>query len=101
MCIESAGDRPTYDVLMPRLVATLPGNYFYAGRYGQNRLDRGRVREVLPYLTRAAARPYGQNRLKVAWQHLKAPKHIGPADVARHTLVSRRCAPTARLKPRL
>lgn len=59
VCIENAGDRPTCDVLMPRLVATLPDNYFYAGCYGQNRLDRGRVWEALPYLKRAAARANG------------------------------------------
>ena len=38
-CIESAGDRSPYDVLMPRLVATLPDNYFYAGPYKPGRTD--------------------------------------------------------------
>lgn len=91
MCIESAGDRPTYDVLMPRLVATLPDNYFYAGRYGQNRLDRGRVREALPYLKRAPRRYQGAARQRpvVGREHgaseTAALTHRFPSAFARGT----------------
>lgn len=80
---EEARDWTAYDELMPRLIATWPEDYVYAFRYGRSLLERDRASQALPYLERAAAHAYGQNRLKVAEQRVKALKRLGQPDDAR------------------
>lgn len=80
---EIDGDWGAHDALLPRMVAAWPDDYVYAFRYGRSLLERDRASEALPYLERAAARAYGQNRLKVAEQQVKALKRLGRGDDAR------------------
>ena len=72
-----------YDALMPKLIATWPEDYVYAFRFGRSLVDRDRASEALPYLSRAAARAYGENRLRVAEQRVKALRRLGQQDEAR------------------
>lgn len=81
--IEDRGDWSAYDVLMPRLVAAWPQDYVYAFRFGRSLLERDRASEALPYLERAAKSAYGQNRLRVAEQRVKALKRLGRPEDAR------------------
>lgn len=81
--LETLGDWPAHDQLMPRLVATWPDDYVYAFRYGRSLLERDRASEALPYLERAARHAYGQNRLRVAEQRVKALKRLGEMDEAK------------------
>lgn len=81
--LETRGDWPAYDALMPRLIAAWPDEYVYAFRFGRSLLERDRAREALPFLERAAAQAYGQNRLKVAEIHVRALKRLGRGDDAR------------------
>lgn len=81
--VEDRGDLGAYDALMPRLIATWPQDYVYAFRYGRNLVERDRVSEALPYLERAARSAYGQNRLRVAEQRVKALKRLGRPEDAR------------------
>lgn len=81
--IEQVRDWNAYDELMPRLIATWPDDYVYAFRYGRSLLERDHPSRALPYLERAAARAYGENRLRVAEQRVKALKRLGRADDAR------------------
>ncbi len=68
---------------MPRLIATWPDDYVYPFRFGRSLLERERASEALPYLERAATRAYGENRLKVAEQRVRALKRLGRVDDAR------------------
>lgn len=82
--IEQVQDWKAYDELMPRLIATWPEDYVYAFRYGRSLLERDHPSRALPYLERAAARAYGQNRLRVAEQRVKALKRLDrPVDARR------------------
>ncbi|MGQ0529210.1 MAG: thioredoxin family protein [Panacagrimonas sp.] len=81
--LETLGDWPAYDQLMPRLVAAWPDDHVYAFRYGRSLLERDRPSEALPYLERAARHAYGQNRLRVAEQRVKALKRLGEMDQAK------------------
>lgn len=81
--VEDRGDLGAYDALMPRLIATWPQDYVYAYRYGRNLVERDRASEALPYLERAARSAYGQNRLRVAEQRVKALKRLGRSEDAR------------------
>lgn len=81
--VEDRGDLGAYDALMPRLIATWPQDYVYAFRFGRSLVERDRASEALPYLERAAKSAYGQNRLKVAEQRVKALKRLGRSDDAR------------------
>lgn len=81
--IEQAQRWNDYDKLMPRLIATWPHDYVYPYRFGKSLLERERASEALPYLERAAARAYGENRLRVAELRVKALKRLGRQDDAR------------------
>ena len=81
--IEALGDWQAHDALLPRLVATWPDDYVYAFRYGRSLLERDRASEALPYLERAARHAYGQNRLRVAEQRVKALKRVGETEEAK------------------
>ncbi|MCC2655616.1 MAG: hypothetical protein K0Q76_724 [Panacagrimonas sp.] len=81
--IEQAQHWDDYDKLMPRLIATWPNDYVYPYRFGKSLLERERASEALPYLERAAARAYGENRLRVAELRVKALKRLGRQDDAR------------------
>jgi thiol-disulfide isomerase/thioredoxin len=81
--IEQAQRWNDYDRLMPRLIATWPHDYVYPYRFGKSLLERERASEALPYLERAAARAYGENRLRVAELRVKALKRLGRQDDAR------------------
>lgn len=80
---EDRGDGDAYDALMPKLIATWPQDYVYAFRYGRSLVERDRASEALPYLERAARKAYGQNRLRVAEQRVKALKRLGRPEEAR------------------
>jgi len=81
--VELAQRWEDYDALMPRLIATWPDDYVYPYRFGRSLLDRERPSEALPYLERAASRAYGENRLRVAEQRVKALKRLGRVDDAK------------------
>ena len=81
--IEQAEHWDQYDALMPRLIATWPEDYVYPFRFGRSQLERERSSEALPYLERAAARAYGENRLRVAQQRVRALKRLGRREDAR------------------
>lgn len=81
--LEARGDWEAYDALLPRLVAIWPDDHVYAFRYGRSLLERDRPSEAVAYLERAARRAYGQNRLRVAEQQVRALKRIGAGDEAR------------------
>lgn len=84
--LEKAERWDDLDRLMPRLIATWPSDYVYAFRFGRSLVDRDRPSEALPYLTRAAQHAYGENRLLVAEQRVKALKRLGRLDEARAVL---------------
>ncbi len=64
------------DLLYPKLIAAYPDDYVYAYRYGRNLIERGEPAKALPYLEQAATKAYGQNRLAVATQRVKALKAL-------------------------
>jgi thiol-disulfide isomerase/thioredoxin len=71
------------DVLYPKLIAAYPDDYVYPYRYGKSLLERGKSVEALPLLEKAADKAYGENRLAVAMQRVKALKALkrqGEAD---------------------
>ncbi len=70
--VETLDDQAGIDQLYPRLIAAYPDDYVYAFRYGRNLLARGDPEKALPYLEQSAQKAYGQNRLKVAEQRVKA-----------------------------
>ncbi|MGQ0699108.1 MAG: thioredoxin domain-containing protein [Panacagrimonas sp.] len=81
--LEEKADWTAYDALMPKLIAVWPDDYVYSFRFGRSLLERDRASEALPYLERAAARAYGQNRLRVAELHVKTLKRLGRPEDAR------------------
>jgi len=74
--LEVLEDNAALDALYPKLIAAYPDDYVYAFRYGRNLLARGQAQQALPYLEQASAKAYGQNRLKVAEQRVKALKAL-------------------------
>jgi thiol-disulfide isomerase/thioredoxin len=64
------------DALYPKLIAAYPDDYVYPYRYGRSLLDRGKPAAALPYLAQAADKAYGENRLIVAMQRVKALKAL-------------------------
>ena len=77
------GDYAALDALMPKLIATWPGDYVYASRYGRSLLARGRAAEALPYLEQATQQAYGINRLKVAQERVRALQALDRGAEAR------------------
>ena len=65
-----------------QLIAAYPDDYVYAYRYGRNLVETGRPAQALPYLTQAADKAYGANRLAVALQRVKALKALHRDDEA-------------------
>ena len=74
--LEVLHDNAGLDALYPKLIAAYPDDYVYAYRYGRNLIERGEPAKALPYLEQAAAKAYGQNRLNVAAQRVKALKAL-------------------------
>lgn len=64
------------DALYPKLIAAWPHDYVYPYRYGKSLLERGKAAEALPLLEQAADSAYGENRLTVATQRVKALKAL-------------------------
>lgn len=66
-----------------KLIAAYPDDYVYAYRYGRSLLDAGKPADALPYLSQAADKAYGANRLSVALQRVKALKALHRDDEAK------------------
>ncbi|QNK01169.1 thioredoxin family protein [Dyella telluris] len=66
-----------------KLIAAYPNDYVYAYRYGRSLVDAGKPADALPYLTQAADKAYGANRLAVALQRVKALKALHRNDEAK------------------
>ena len=66
-----------------KLIAAYPEDYVYAYRYGRSLIDAGKPADALPYLSQAADKAYGANRLAVAQQRVKALKALHREDEAR------------------
>ncbi|WP_428309672.1 thioredoxin family protein [Hydrocarboniphaga sp.] len=81
--LEALQDNAALDTLYPKLIAAYPDDYVYAFRYGRNLLARGEAQKALPYLEQASEKAYGQNRLKVAEQRVKALKVLNREAEAR------------------
>lgn len=64
------------DALYPKLIAAWPDDYVYPYRQGKNLLERGRAADALPLLEKAAEKAYGENRIAVAMQRVKALKAL-------------------------
>jgi thiol-disulfide isomerase/thioredoxin len=64
------------DALYPQLIAAYPDDYVYPYRYGKSLLERGNAAQALPLLEQAAGTAYGENRLAVATQRVKALKAL-------------------------
>jgi len=64
------------DALYPKLIAAYPDDYVYPYRWGKSLLERGKPAEALPLLEKAAGKAYGENRLAVATQRVKALKAL-------------------------
>ena len=64
------------DVLYPKLIAAYPDDYVYPYRYGKSLLERDKAAAALPLLEQAAEKAYGENRLAVAIQRVKALKAL-------------------------
>lgn len=64
------------DALYPQLIAAYPDDYVYTYRYGKSLLERGNAAQALPLLEKAADKAYGENRLAVAMQRVKALKAL-------------------------
>ena len=64
------------DVLYPQLIAAYPDDYVYPYRYGRSLLERDQPAAALPLLEKAADKAYGENRLAVAMQRVKALKAL-------------------------
>ena len=71
------------DALQRKLIAAYPDDYVYSYRYGRSLLEAGKPEAALPYLSQAASKAYGANRLAVATQQVKALKALHRADEAR------------------
>jgi thioredoxin-like negative regulator of GroEL len=70
------------DALYPKLIAAWPDDYVYPYRYGRSLLDRGDAAKALPLLEAAADKAYGENRIAVAMQRVKALKALKRAKDA-------------------
>ncbi|WP_243048878.1 thioredoxin family protein [Dyella sp. RRB7] len=66
-----------------KLIAAYPNDYVYPYRYGRSLLEAGKPSEALPYLTQAAGKAYGANRLAVASLQVKALKALHRDDDAK------------------
>jgi thiol-disulfide isomerase/thioredoxin len=64
------------DALYPKLIAAYPDDYVYPYRWGKSLLERDKPAAALPLLEKAAEKAYGENRLAVATQHVKALKAL-------------------------
>lgn len=64
------------DALYPKLIAAYPDDYVYPYRWGKSLLERGNATAALPLLEQAAEKAYGENRLAVAIQRVKALKAL-------------------------
>jgi thiol-disulfide isomerase/thioredoxin len=64
------------DALYPKLIAAYPDDYVYPYRYGKSLLERDQAAAALPLLEQAAEKAYGENRLAVATQRVKALKAL-------------------------
>ena len=64
------------DALYPKLIAAYPDDYVYPYRWGKSLLERDKAAEALPLLEKAAEKAYGENRLAVAMQRVKALKAL-------------------------
>lgn len=64
------------DALYPKLIAAYPDDYVYSYRFGKSLLERNKPAEALPLLEKAAEKAYGENRLEVAMQRVKALKAL-------------------------
>ena len=64
------------DALYPKLIAAYPDDYVYPYRYGKSLLERDQAAAALPLLEQAAEKAYGENRLAVATQRVKALKTL-------------------------
>jgi thioredoxin-like negative regulator of GroEL len=64
------------DALYPKLMAAWPDDYVYPYRYGRSLLERGNAADALPLLEKAADKAYGENRIAVAMQRVKALKAL-------------------------
>ena len=71
------------DALQRKLIAAYPDDYVYSYRYGRSLLEAGKPEAALPYLSQAASKAYGANRLAVATQQVKALKALHRVDEAR------------------
>ncbi|GAA0716228.1 thioredoxin family protein [Dokdonella soli] len=70
------------DALYPKLIAAYPDDYVYPYRYGRSLLERGQPAAALLLLEKAADKAYGENRLAVAMQRVKALKALKRQDDA-------------------
>jgi hypothetical protein len=64
------------DALYPKLIAAYPDDYVYPYRWGKSLLERDKPAAALPLLEHAAEKAYGENRLAVAMQRVKALKAL-------------------------
>ena len=64
------------DALYPKLIAAYPDDYVYPYRWGRSLVERDRPAEALPLLEKAADKAYGENRIAVAIQRVKALKAL-------------------------
>ncbi|HEV7490107.1 MAG TPA: thioredoxin family protein [Rhodanobacteraceae bacterium] len=64
------------DALYPKLIAAYPDDYVYPYRFGKSLLERDKPAEALPLFEKAAEKAYGENRLEVAMQRVKALKAL-------------------------
>ena len=71
------------DAYLRKLIAAYPDDYVYTYRYGRNLLEAGKPEAALPYLSQAATKAYGANRLAVATQQVKALEALHRTDEAR------------------
>jgi len=62
------------DALYPKLIAAYPDDYVYPYRWGKSLLERDKAAQALPLLEKASEKAYGENRIAVAIQRVKALK---------------------------
>ena len=78
-----AGRTEEFDAYQRELIAAYPDDYVYAYRYGASLVKAGKPADALPYLSQAADKAYGANRLAVALQRVKALKALHRNDEAK------------------
>ncbi|WP_199098086.1 thioredoxin family protein [Dyella sp. ASV21] len=71
-----AGRKDELDAYQRKLIAAYPNDYVYAYRYGRSLVEAGKAADALPYLSKAADKAYGANRLSVALQQVRALKAL-------------------------